>query len=227
MVYAASFADIFKNSFLNNFESIDPWQIALAFAASLLLGIGIFFVYKHTFAGVLYSKSLGFSFIMLALVTTLVIMAVSSNMVLSLGMVGALSIVRFRSAIKEPVDIAFIFWALAVGIVNGAGLVGLSVAGSVIIGATVIIFANFKTKYHPYVLVIDLEPEYDEAKINALLKAKCKKFSVKSKTLGQNGADMTVEVRLEEKDLKIVNELNRFSFVRNAALISFNGDYAG
>ncbi len=227
MVYALSFSDVFKNSFFNNFESIEPWQIALAFGFSLLLSIGIFYVYKYTFSGVLYSKSLGFTFVILSLVTTLVIMAVSSNMILSLGMVGALSIVRFRAAIKEPVDIGFIFWALAVGIVNGAGLFALSVVGSVVIAAVVLVFANLKSKYNPYVLVIDLEPEYNEEKLMAFLKARCKMFSVKSKTIGANGADITVEVRIEDSGVKIVNELNRFDFVRSAALISFNGDYAG
>ncbi len=227
MIYALSFSDVFKNSFFNNFESIEPWQIALAFGFSLLLSIGIFYVYKYTFSGVLYSKSLGFTFVVLALVTTLVIMAVSSNMILSLGMVGALSIVRFRAAIKEPVDIGFIFWALAVGIVNGAGLFALSVVGSVVIAAVVLVFANLKSKYNPYVLVIDLEPEYNEEKLMAFLKARCKMFSVKSKTISANGADITVEVRIEDSGVKIVNELNRFDFVRSAALISFNGDYAG
>ncbi len=227
MVMALSFGDVFKKGFLENFQNIEPWQVAIGLILSLGLGVLIYFVYKFTFSGVLYSKSLGFSFVMMSLITTLAIMAVSSNVMLSLGMVGALSIVRFRSAIKEPVDIAFIFWAIAVGIVNGAGLFGLSVIGTAVIAVSVIVFSKIKTKYEAYVLVIDLDPDYDEEKINQLLAARCKKYSVKSKTVSADRADMTVEIRIPAGSTKIVNDMNRFSFVRSAALVSFNGDYAG
>ncbi len=209
------------------FGPIEPVQFIIALCLSLAIGVGIFFVYKHTFAGVLYSKSLAFSFVLIALVTTLVIMAVSSNVMLSLGMVGALSIVRFRAAIKEPVDIAFLFWAIAVGIVNGAGMFGIAVLGSAVIAAAILIFANVKSNIQPYVLVVSLTEDFDEAKLNAFLESRTKKFTVKTKTITDNGADITFEIRLPDSNTKLATEIKRFGFVRSAALISFNGDYAG
>ena len=124
-----TFQDIFKSSFLENVNSVSLLDMLLALALAFGLGMFIFLVYKKTFSGVMYSSSFGVTLIALTMITTLVILAVTSNIVLSLGMVGALSIVRFRTAIKEPLDIAFLFWAIAAGIVLAAGLIPLAVAG--------------------------------------------------------------------------------------------------
>ena len=118
-----TFNDIFKSSFLNNITSISLFDMSLALLLAFGVGMFIFFVYKKTFSGVMYSSGFGVTLIALTMITTLVILAVTSNVVLSLGMVGALSIVRFRTAIKEPLDIAFLFWSIAVGIVLAAGLI--------------------------------------------------------------------------------------------------------
>ena len=123
-----SFNDIFKSSFLENVTAVSLTDMALALVLSFCLGLFIFFVYKKTYAGVMYSSSFGVTLVALTMITTLVILAVSSNVVLSLGMVGALSIVRFRTAIKEPLDIAFLFWSIAVGIVLAAGFIPLAVS---------------------------------------------------------------------------------------------------
>ena len=129
-----TFSDIFKSSFLTNVTSVSLLDMVLALVLAFGVGLFVFFIYKKTYSGVMYSSSFGVTLIALTMITTLVILAVTSNVVLSLGMVGALSIVRFRTAIKEPMDIAFLFWSIAVGIVLGAGLIPLAVFGSVVIG---------------------------------------------------------------------------------------------
>lgn len=142
MQLALTFNDIFKSSFLEQVDSFAPLDMVIALALAFALGLFILLIYRKTFSGVMYSASFGLSLMALTLITTLVIMAVTSNVVLSLGMVGALSIVRFRAAIKEPMDIAFLFWAIAAGIVLGAGLLPLAVFGSLFIGVILLVFAN-------------------------------------------------------------------------------------
>lgn len=149
-----TFQDIFKSDFLSSVDSISLVDIALALVLSFALGLFIFFVYKKTYMGVMYSSSFGVTLVALTMITTVVILAVTSNVVLSLGMVGALSIVRFRAAIKEPLEIAFLFWAIAVGIVLAAGLIVLAVIGSAVIGLILIVFVNRRSWLDPYIVVL-------------------------------------------------------------------------
>ena len=157
-----SFQDIFKSSFLENVTEFSLLDTCIGLAVALLVGLFIFMIYKKTLTGVLYSDGFALTLVGLSLVTTLVIMAVTSNVVLSLGMVGALSIVRFRTAIKEPVEIVFLFWSLAVGIVIGAGMIPLAIIGSVIIGVILLLFANRKIRKQPYILVVSCKDEAAE-----------------------------------------------------------------
>lgn len=152
-----TFNDIFKSSFLENITSVSILDMVIALALAFGIGLFIFFVYKKTYQGVMYSSSFGTTLVALTVITTLVILAVTSNVVLSLGMVGALSIVRFRTAIKEPLDIAFLFWSIAVGIVLAAGMIPLAVIGSVIIGVILIVFVNRKSHFNPYIVVLSCE----------------------------------------------------------------------
>ena len=135
-----TFQDIFKSSFLEHVNAIPVFDMVLAMFLSFAVGLFIFFIYKKSYAGVMYSASFGVTLIGLTMVTALVILAVTSNIVLSLGMVGALSIVRFRTAIKEPSDIVFLFWAIAAGIVLAAGLIPLAIFGSLLIGLILLVF---------------------------------------------------------------------------------------
>ena len=144
-----NFSDIFKSSFLEKVSGFSILDVVIAMAVSFALGLFIYIVYKKTFRGVMYSTSFGVSLLAMTLITTLIILAVTSNVILSLGMVGALSIVRFRTAVKEPLDIAFLFWAISAGIVTGAGLIPLAVTGSIIIGIVLVIFVNRKTNDTP------------------------------------------------------------------------------
>ena len=150
-----TFQDIFKSSFLENVTSFSALDMVIALALAFVLGLFIFLVYKKTFNGVMYSAGFGVSLLGMTLITTLIILAVTSNIVLSLGMVGALSIVRFRTAIKEPMDIVFLFWSISAGIVLGAGLIPLAIFGSLFIGVILIIFVNKKSGDSPYILVVN------------------------------------------------------------------------
>lgn len=173
----------------------------------------------------LYSNGFALTLVGLSLVTTLVIMAVTSNVVLSLGMVGALSIVRFRTAIKEPVEIVFLFWSLAVGIVIGAGMLPLAVIGSVIIGLILLLFANRKVRHNPYILVLSCADEGAETAALELLGRNTAHWQVKSKTVTASGIELTAELRTRDASTAFVNGISRLPGVGNATLVSYNGEY--
>ena len=221
-----NFSDIFKSSFVEKMASVQILDVFIALALAFVIGLFIMQVYKKTFKGVMYSESFAISLIALCLITTLIILAVTSNVVLSLGMVGALSIVRFRSAIKEPIDIAYLFWAISVGIVIGAGLIPLAVIGSVFIGLVMVLFVNRKTTNNPYILVINCENDYSENDELKLLSKNVQKYNVKSKTVSPvNGIEMTVEIGLKKNTTGFVNEISKVDGVSNVVLVSYNGDY--
>jgi len=220
-----NFNDLFKSSFLENITSFSALDMAIAMGLAFVVGLFIFFVYKKTYTGVMYSAGFGISLIAMSLITTLVILAVTSNIILSLGMVGALSIVRFRTAIKEPLDIVFMFWSIAAGIVLGAGLLPLAILGSVFIGVILVLFVNKKSVDSPYILVISSEGEKQEDEIMRQIAQSVKKHSVKAKTVSDSGMEFTLEVRLKENSTKFVGEIKAISGVKSAALVSYNGDY--
>ena len=222
-----TFSDIFKSSFLENVTSVSILDMLLALVLAFGVGMFIFLLYKKTYAGVMYSSSFGVTLVALTMITTLVILAVTSNVVLSLGMVGALSIVRFRTAIKEPLDIAFLFWAIAAGIVLAAGFIPLAVIGSVIIGIILLLFANRKSSSNPYIVVLSCDGAESEAAATEFLKAHTKRCTVKSKTARKGVVELNVEVRLNDADTGFVNALSDLAGVRSAVLVSYNGDYMG
>ena len=222
-----TFNDIFKSSFLENVNAVSVFDMVLALLLAFGVGLFIFFVYKKTYAGVMYSSGFGVTLVALTMITTLVILAVTSNIVLSLGMVGALSIVRFRTAIKEPLDIAFLFWAIAAGIVLAAGLIPLAVFGSVFIGIILLIFANRKDMTHPFIVVIDCDGHSSESAALDLLRAHTVRCAVKSKTARKGAVELNIEVRLKDGNTDFVNELADIQGVSSAVLVSYNGDYMG
>ena len=161
------------------------------------------------------------------MVTTVVILAVTSNVVLSLGMVGALSIVRFRTAIKEPLDIAFLFWAIAVGIVLAAGLLPLAVLGSACIGGALLALVNRKSHLDPYIVVLSCDGADSEQTARAFLEAQVQRCVVKSKTAQPGAVELNLEIRMRGPDTSFVNDLAGLEGVRSAVLVSYNGDYMG
>ncbi len=222
-----TFNDIFKSGFLENVTSVTIFDMVLAMTLAFALGLFIFFIYKKTYAGVMYSSSFGVTLIALTMITTFVILAVTSNVVLSLGMVGALSIVRFRTAIKEPLDIAFLFWAIAVGIVLAAGMIPLAVFGSVIIGVIITIFANHKDTSNPYIVVIRCVDSESEKNAVSYLSGQTKKCVTKSKTARKGEIELNLEIRLNSDNTDFINAISDLEGVESAVLVSYNGDYMG
>lgn len=220
-----NFQDIFKSGFLENITSVSLPDMAIALILAFGLGLFIFLIYKKTFAGVMYSSSFGVTLVALTMISTLVILAVTSNVVLSLGMVGALSIVRFRTAIKEPLDIAFLFWAIAVGIVLAAGMIPLAVFGSVLIGIVLLVFANRKSHTNPYIVVLRCADQASEAAAMDFLKKQVSRCVVKSKTVQKGLIELNAEIRMKEDNTDFVNLLSEMDGVSSAVLVSYNGDY--
>ena len=222
-----SFNDIFKSSFLENVTAVSLPDMALALALSFCLGLFIYFVYKKTYSGVMFSRTFGGSLVAMTMITTMVILAVTSNVVLSLGMVGALSIVRFRAAIKEPMDIAFLFWAIAGGIVLAAGMIPLAIVGSVIIGLILIVFCNRKSTEKPFIAVITCEDAEAEKRVQQYLNGQVKKAVVKSKSAQKGNIELSYEVSLKGNDTGFITTLSDMEGVNSAVLVSYNGDYMG
>lgn len=222
-----TFSDIFKSNFLSNVTAVSMFDMVVALVLAFCMGVFIYLIYKKTYAGVMYSSSFGVTLVALTMITTLVILAVTSNVVLSLGMVGALSIVRFRTAIKEPLDIAFLFWAIAVGIVLAAGMIPLAVFGSVLIGLIILFFANRKENTNPYIVVLDCINHESEQRAMTFLKERTGKCSVKSKTARKGSVELNLEIRLKDDNTDFVNALSELEGVGSAVLVSYNGDYMG
>lgn len=222
-----TFNDIFKSNFLENITSVSVFDMVLALILAFGLGLFIFFVYKKTYSGVMYSSSFAVTLVALTMITTVVILAVTSNVVLSLGMVGALSIVRFRTAIKEALDIAFLFWSIAVGIVLAAGMITLAVFGSIMIGVFLLLFVNRKSHVNPYIVVIGCTDHNSETAAIAFLKDHVKKLVVKSKTARKGAIELNLEIRMNDDNTDFINTLSEMEGVNNAVLVSYNGDFMG
>ena len=199
----------------------------IALALAFGIGVFIFYVYKKTYSGVMYSSSFGVTLIALTLVTTLVILAVTSNVVLSLGMVGALSIVRFHTAIKEPLDIAFLFWSIAVGIVLAAGMIPLAIIGSVIVGVILLLFVNRTPSRNPYIVVLRCADHASETAAKKFLESRTERCIVKGKTAQKGQVELNMEIRLRDDNTDFINELSDMDGVESAVLVSYNGDYMG
>ena len=222
-----SFSDIFRSSFLENVTAVSVLDMVLALVLAFGIGMFIYFIYKKTYAGVMYSSTFGVTLVALTMITTLVILAVTSNVVLSLGMVGALSIVRFRTAIKEPLDIAFLFWSIAAGIVLAAGMIPLAVFGSVLVGLVILFFANRKDMTNPYIVVLRCNGKASEDAALAFIGDEVAKHTVKSKTVERGLVELNLEVRLKDDNTDFVNALSDIRGVQSAVLVSYNGDYMG
>jgi len=222
-----NFNDIFKSSFLENIASVSILDMVVALVLAFGIGLFIFMVYKKTFSGVMYSSSFGVTLVALTMITTIVILAVTSNVVLSLGMVGALSIVRFRTAIKEPLDIAFLFWSIAVGIVLAAGMIPLAVCGSVFIGIILMVFVNKKSHVNPYIVVIQCDNHESELRAKDFLDKQTGRCVIKSKTAQKGAIELNMEIRLKDDNTDFINNLAEMAGIKSAVLVSYNGDYMG
>lgn len=222
-----NFNDIFKSSFLESMTSVSILDMVVAMILAFAVGMFIFLIYKKTFSGVMYSSTFGVTLVALTMISTLVILTVTSNVVLSLGMVGALSIVRFRTAIKEPLDIAYLFWAIAAGITLAAGMIHLAVFGSVLIGVVLLVLVNKKSHCNPYIVVIRCDGHDSESRAKAYLDGQVKRCVVKSKTVQKGAIELNLEIRLKDDNTDFINILADMDGVQSAVLVSYNGDYMG
>jgi uncharacterized membrane protein YhiD involved in acid resistance len=222
-----TFNDIFKSSFLENIASVSIFDMVLSLILAFGLGVFIFLIYKKTYNGVMYSAGFGVTLIALTMVGTMAILAVTSNVVLSLGMVGALSIVRFRTAIKEPLDIAFLFWAVVDGIVLGAGMIPLAVIGSVVVGLVLLFFVNRKSHRHPYIVVFRCVDQAAEQKAGSYISSMTERSVIKSKSASEDGIEVNLEVQLRGANTDFINAVSAMPGVKSAVLVSYNGDYMG
>lgn len=220
-----SFVDVIKKSVVNQFTgTISVQSILLSLITAFMISVFIIWIYKKTYTGVVYSKSFSLSILMLALVTTLIIQTISSNIALSLGMVGALSIVRFRTAVKEPVDTGFMFWAITAGIMAGANLYLASIIGSLMLGILYYICYMMGLKMNSKYLVIVKYDDSVEDDIKNIL-SKLKKYKLKSKSKSKNNVEMTFEVELNDCTQKLVDKISKIDGVQNCSLISYQNDF--
>ena len=209
--------------FTSQFENLTPWKIVLGLAMGCLVGLIIAFVYKRCYRGVLYSPSFAMTLMMLTLITTPVVMCIKSDIALSMGMVGALSIVRFRTAVKDPMDTAYMFWALTMGILLGAELFVHALA--VVLGISIILFVMTFVRFrnaNAYLLVVHYD-DYAEQEITQLLRRTVKQRKLRSKTVTRAGAEMTVEVRLDSKQ-DLVSMVLSIEGVHDATLVAYQGE---
>ncbi len=222
-----NFSDIFKSSFLDNISAISFFDMAIAIFLSFAVSMFIMLIYKKTYRGVMYSQSFCISLMAMSLITTILILAVTSNVILSLGMVGALSIVRFRTAIKEPLDIAFLFWSIANGIILGAGFITLAIFGAIVIGVLLVVFVNQKEKDAPYILVINCANHNSENNALRIVDEQSLYSNIKAKTVTDRGVEVTLELRLANKNTSFINAVNDVPGVHSAILVTYNGEYMG
>lgn len=220
-----NFTDIIKNSVLNSnvFGSISVIGVLIGLTMAYLLGMLIFFVYKKSYRGVVYSFSFNYSLVLMTMITALIIMTISSNIVLSLGMVGALSIVRFRTAIKDPMDIVYLFWAISVGISTGAGIYPIALIGSLMISLAILTMDRFKKGKQSYILVVNHNEAAHEG-----IKAILDRFDyvIKSKAVKNGQIEITIELKLLSENTTFVSEISALEGVRDAILVQYNADYA-
>ncbi|MDR0840167.1 MAG: DUF4956 domain-containing protein [Christensenellaceae bacterium] len=201
----------------------NPLQVVLTLVIALVVGLYIFFIYKKTFGGVMYSRNFNMSLVMLTLVTSLMLMLINNSLTLSLGMVGALSIVRFRTAVKDPVDTTFMFWAVGEGIAIGTKFYDVAIIAGVLIGIFLLILSAFKVRSSmPFLLVL----HYNEAAsqpVRQMIK-QLPGARVRSKTARREGIEMTLELRLKDNETGFVEKFLRVEGVYDASLIAYQGD---
>ncbi|KQX66372.1 DUF4956 domain-containing protein [Paenibacillus sp. TAF58] len=217
--------DLIKKSMLklDSFTAISYVDLFWTLLISLFIGLFIYYIYKKSFRGVVYSHSYNITFVIMTMITSLIIITISTNIVLSLGMVGALSIVRFRTAVKDPVDIMFMYWSIFAGIAAGAGMLPVAILGSIIVGITILLLSRKKIKNATYLLVIHFTDEaYDAVKVQVTKL----KGVLRSKTVRKGITEMTVEIKLKTDNTFFVNELSELPGIHDVSLVNYNGDYA-
>ncbi|MGP4066275.1 DUF4956 domain-containing protein [Oceanobacillus sp. M65] len=225
-VASTNFSDIFKSSFIENTASFSIIDSLLGLGMAFIIGLFIYAIYKKTFKGVIYSHTFNISLVIMTMATALVIMGISQNVLLSLGMVGALSIVRFRTPIKDPMDLVFLFWSVIAGILSGAGFILLAAIGTVSIGLVILLFSNKIRVENPYLLVVKFDKDNIGEKVEQIISSKVKKYVLKSKSIMQGDeVEITYEIRVKENDAQITSTISKIDGVRSAVMLSYDGNF--
>ncbi len=206
-------------------SSVDPLAIMFTILSVFALSLIILFTYKKSYQTTVYNRSFAISLPVTAMVTSVIIISVSSNIILSLGMVGALSIVRFRTALKNPFDTVFMFWAVGLGITSGAGLVFIAVISTVLISASIFALIALEIFVSSYFLIIRADSTSEEELIIDKITEIYGKHTLRNKTIKDNSLDLTIEVRSKDKKYSRVNELKEIKSVKSIVLLSHQGDY--
>ncbi|MEW4221712.1 DUF4956 domain-containing protein [Rossellomorea marisflavi] len=221
-----NFSDIFKSSFIEKTTSFSLTDSIIGLVVAFLIGLFIYVVYKKTFNGVIYSHSFNISLLIMTMATALVIMGISNNVLLSLGMVGALSIVRFRTPIKDPMDLVYIFWSIVSGILCGAGFIPLVVIGSVLIGIVLLVFVNKITVENPFLLIVKADNGSSSEAIEAELKKLTSRYQLKSQSfMGSDEMETTYEVRMKTGESAMLAELKALPGIKSAVMVSYDGNF--
>ncbi|KAB7670714.1 DUF4956 domain-containing protein [Bacillus sp. B1-b2] len=221
-----SFEDIFKSSILEKTSNFSIVDSLIGLLVAFGVGLFIYYVYKKTFSGVIYSNTFNISLIIISMATALIIIGISSNVLLSLGMVGALSIVRFRTPIKDPMDLVYLFWSIVSGILCGAGFIILVIIGAILIGLVLILFTNRIKVENPYLLVVKYSNETLEETLTKTISEHAKKFSVKSKSvMAGNDFELTYEIRIKDNNSSFINTISKLNGVQSAIMLSYDGNF--
>ncbi len=219
-----TFSDIFKKSFLNDASmDLNFLNVIMSLLAAYVCGMIIYFVYKKFYKGVLYSHNFNILLVMVSMITAFIVLTISSNIVLSLGMVGALSIVRFRTAVKDPLDIGFLFFAISIGITCGASLYLMSFVCTILISLIYILMVKVKTDTHVYLLIVKYEESAGRNVFEVLSEMK---YALKNKTMFRDIIELTIEMKLKSDNTEFVSEISKIEGVQSTALINYTGDFA-
>lgn len=217
-----NFSDVFKKSFLQETGNLTTAGFLMSMLAAFLCGMIIYLIYRYFYKGVIYNNNFNILLVMTSMITCFIVIVISSNVVLSLGMVGALSIVRFRTAIKDPLDVGFLFWSVAVGITSGAGLYIISLAATIAISVVYILLIKVRNRKRVYLLIIKYKNEaYDKVMrtIHPMKKV------LKNRMTANGYTEVTYEVRFKEDNTSFVTALSEIEGVDNATVVEFTGDY--
>ncbi|WFA10147.1 DUF4956 domain-containing protein [Tissierella sp. Yu-01] len=213
-----TFQDIFKKTFLENVQNISIVEAVTSMSMALLLGLIIYITYKYTFSGVIYSKNYNSSLLTACVITSVIVITISSNIVLSLGMVGALSIVRFRTAVKEALDVVYMFWAITVGIVCGAGLYLFGALSTIIVSLLLAILSKTKERNNKFILIINFSKNaYNE--VEKVLSNT--KYILRTKTITNDAIELVLELNIKKNNSTFVNQISEIEDVDNVSLVNY------
>ncbi len=213
---------------LENNTNISIEEVLIGLIMSVFLAFFICFVYKKTYTGVMYSKNFNITLLLVTIITTMVMMIIGSNLALSLGMVGALSIIRFRTAVKDTKDSAFIFWTIAVGIACGVGIYSIAILGSIIIAAILFFISKKVFDDTTYLVIVHADENVDADRITKCIEKNSSKVNLKMKNLNTSGLDITYEVSFKKgNDSKIVKEIKEIQGINAINIVTYNGEIAG